>query len=255
MPSLASDFGFVKRFDLLLVVFAHLLHLIQRQGRNQERIVVKALRGVSMTLEDGDRVGIIGHNGSGKSTLLKILAGRIESDSGSISMRRNTRVGYVAQQATFPKDQTASEVIAEAIVDEHLDELERAARINQTLGRAGFTDGAVRTPLDLLDLGFVLPLDRNDTARAGRRLTGSVTVRHQPGASGTSPVREVTVDVSYDDGKSWRRAVARAAGDDRWTLVIPAGGRPGGHVTLRANAVDRAGDRVRQTVTRAYGLR
>ncbi|WP_225809820.1 S8 family serine peptidase [Streptomyces spinosus] len=119
----------------------------------------------------------------------------------------------------------------------------------------GRTDGAVRTPLDLLDLGFVLPLDRNDTARAGRRLTGSVTVRHQPGASGTSPVREVAVDVSYDDGKSWRRAVARAAGDDRWTLVIPAGGRPGGHVTLRANAVDRAGDRVRQTVTRAYGLR
>src|SRR5207253_8708040 len=55
------------------------------------------------------------------------------------------RVGYVAQDAVFPRDQSAAEVVAEAIVDEHLDDMERAARINQTLGRAGFTDGTVRT--------------------------------------------------------------------------------------------------------------
>ena len=58
--------------------------LIQRQGRNQERIVIKALRGVSMTLEDGDRVGIIGHNGSGKSTLLKVIAGIWEPIEGRL---------------------------------------------------------------------------------------------------------------------------------------------------------------------------
>jgi ABC-type polysaccharide/polyol phosphate transport system ATPase subunit len=58
--------------------------LIQRQGRNQERIVVKALRGISITLEDGDRVGIIGHNGSGKSTLLKVLAGICEPIEGRL---------------------------------------------------------------------------------------------------------------------------------------------------------------------------
>ena len=60
-------------------------------------------------------------------------------------MRRNTRVGYVPQEAEFPAGQTVAEVIAEAIAGERLDEMERAARINQTLGRAGFTDGAVRT--------------------------------------------------------------------------------------------------------------
>ena len=58
--------------------------LIQRQGHNQERIVIKALRGVSMTLEDGDRVGIIGHNGSGKSTLLKVIAGIWEPIEGRL---------------------------------------------------------------------------------------------------------------------------------------------------------------------------
>jgi ATP-binding cassette subfamily F protein uup len=100
---------------------------------------------ISLGISEGERLGLIGPNGSGKSTLLKILSGRMESDSGSISMRRNTRVGYVPQQAVFPAGQTAAEIIAEAIAAEHLDDLERAARIHQTLGRAGFTDEATRT--------------------------------------------------------------------------------------------------------------
>jgi ATP-binding cassette subfamily F protein uup len=101
---------------------------------------------ISLGISEGERLGLIGANGSGKSTLLKILAGKLEADSGSISVRRNTRVGYVPQQPVFPQDQTAYEVIAAAIRDEHLGELERAALVNQTLGRAGFTDGSVRTP-------------------------------------------------------------------------------------------------------------
>jgi ABC transport system ATP-binding/permease protein len=100
---------------------------------------------ISLGISEGERLGLIGPNGSGKSTLLKILSGRLEPDSGTISMRRNTRVGYVPQDAVFPEDRSAAEVIAEAIAAERLDDLERAARINQTLGRAGFTDGAVRT--------------------------------------------------------------------------------------------------------------
>src|SRR3954451_14330044 len=100
---------------------------------------------ISLGISEGERLGLIGPNGSGKSTLLKILSGKLDPDSGSVSMRRNTRVGYVPQDAVFPKDQSAAEVIAEAIADEHLDDMERAARINQTLGRAGFTDGSVRT--------------------------------------------------------------------------------------------------------------
>jgi ATP-binding cassette subfamily F protein uup len=100
---------------------------------------------ISLGISEGERLGLIGANGSGKSTLLKILAGKLEPDGGSISLRRNTRVGYVPQQPVFPEDETAYEVIAAAIRDEHLGELERAALVNQTLGRAGFADGSVRT--------------------------------------------------------------------------------------------------------------
>jgi ABC transport system ATP-binding/permease protein len=101
--------------------------------------------GISLGISEGERLGLIGPNGSGKSTLLRILSGRIEPDSGSISLRRNTRVGYVEQQAEFAPGQTAAEVIAAAIASDHLDELEHSARVNQSLGRAGFTDGTVRT--------------------------------------------------------------------------------------------------------------
>jgi ABC-type polysaccharide/polyol phosphate transport system ATPase subunit len=58
--------------------------LIQRQGKKQDRVVVEALAGVSMTLEDGDRIGLIGHNGSGKSTLLKVIAGIYEPIDGRV---------------------------------------------------------------------------------------------------------------------------------------------------------------------------
>jgi ATP-binding cassette subfamily F protein uup len=100
---------------------------------------------ISLGISEGERLGLIGANGSGKSTLLLILSGRLEPDSGSISVRRNMRIGYVPQQAEFPESHTAAEIVAGAIAHERLDDMERAARINLTLGRAGFSDGSVRT--------------------------------------------------------------------------------------------------------------
>jgi ATP-binding cassette subfamily F protein uup len=104
---------------------------------------------IALGISEGERLGLIGRNGAGKSTLLRILAGQIAADSGAVSFRRNTRVGYVPQEAEFPESHTVQEVIAAAIVpgpnEAHLDDSERAARISQTLGRAGFTDFTVRT--------------------------------------------------------------------------------------------------------------
>ena len=71
--------------------------------------------GISLGIFEGERLGLIGANGSGKSTLLKILSGRLEADSGTISFRRNTRIGYVPQDAAFPPGRTAAEIVAEAI--------------------------------------------------------------------------------------------------------------------------------------------
>jgi lipopolysaccharide transport system ATP-binding protein len=55
-------------------------------ARDHDRIVVRALNGVSFELRDGDRVGLVGHNGSGKSTLLRVLTGAYEPVAGSVAV-------------------------------------------------------------------------------------------------------------------------------------------------------------------------
>ena len=56
------------------------------------------LRDVSLTVQQGDRIGLVGVNGCGKSTLMHILAGLDAQDGGEISLVRGTRIGYLAQQ-------------------------------------------------------------------------------------------------------------------------------------------------------------
>jgi lipopolysaccharide transport system ATP-binding protein len=52
-------------------------------GADKEgRVVVRALEGLTFSLHDGDRVGLLGHNGAGKSTLLRLLGGVYEPSSG-----------------------------------------------------------------------------------------------------------------------------------------------------------------------------
>lgn len=54
-------------------------------GTNSGIVEVHALKGVSLHVREGDRVGIVGHNGAGKSTLLRVLAGIYEPTRGSAS--------------------------------------------------------------------------------------------------------------------------------------------------------------------------
>jgi len=57
------------------------------------------LDAATAALPSRSRVGLIGRNGAGKSTLMKAIIGQIELDNGGIEMPRNTRIGYIAQEA------------------------------------------------------------------------------------------------------------------------------------------------------------
>ncbi|MEM6993117.1 MAG: ABC-F family ATP-binding cassette domain-containing protein [Myxococcota bacterium] len=55
------------------------------------------LNGVDLSIDDGERLGLVGINGSGKSTLAKIVAGIEPPDEGSLAMRRGATVAYLSQ--------------------------------------------------------------------------------------------------------------------------------------------------------------
>lgn len=61
---------------------------------------------VSFSLDDKEKIGIIGINGTGKSTLLKIIAGKEEPDAGKITMQRNLRIAYLPQTPVFETTHT-----------------------------------------------------------------------------------------------------------------------------------------------------
>jgi ATP-binding cassette subfamily F protein uup len=79
-------------------------------------------QGLTFTIEEGERVGLVGVNGSGKSSLMKILAGAAKPDTGELQLRRGARVTYLPQEPEFPEGATvASELsVSEAPLKEAL---------------------------------------------------------------------------------------------------------------------------------------
>ncbi|MGI5884800.1 MAG: ATP-binding cassette domain-containing protein [Candidatus Spyradocola sp.] len=68
--------------------------------------VNQVLKGVTLTVQDHHRVGLVGSNGSGKSTLLKILAGEDTYDGGTLSMTRGLRIGFHTQLDDLTSERT-----------------------------------------------------------------------------------------------------------------------------------------------------
>jgi ATP-binding cassette subfamily F protein uup len=95
-------------------------------------------RGISFTVNEGDRIGLIGPNGSGKSTLLKILAGEIDADSGDVASRKRARLSYVTQDSQFEPGDSVRDVMLKALKRSGVPDSEWEGRLRDTLGRAGF---------------------------------------------------------------------------------------------------------------------
>lgn len=94
--------------------------------------------GLSIGLSAGDHVGLIGPNGSGKSTLLKILAGLEKPDSGTRSVRRQVRIGYVPQEPSFAEQRSIEDAFVQVLLDEGLDPHEQGGRVARALSLGGF---------------------------------------------------------------------------------------------------------------------
>ncbi|HEX3088021.1 MAG TPA: ATP-binding cassette domain-containing protein, partial [Ilumatobacteraceae bacterium] len=76
---------------------------------------------VSVTISDGDRLGVVGLNGSGKSTLLRMLAGELRPETGEVRWGRGARVGFLLQNPVLPagtvREAVGGEWQGEAMLD------------------------------------------------------------------------------------------------------------------------------------------
>ncbi|HEU5088859.1 MAG TPA: ATP-binding cassette domain-containing protein, partial [Roseiflexaceae bacterium] len=106
-------------------------------------------RSLSLSIQDGEKIGLVGPNGIGKSTLLRTLAGMEAPDEGTVVLRRSTRVAYLPQEyAGQPERCVIDELLAAhaelAALDMRIAELEAQmgdpavtgdmARLEQVLG-------------------------------------------------------------------------------------------------------------------------
>ena len=91
------------------------------------------------SINEGDKIGLIGVNGTGKSTLLKLVAGLEEPDSGTIVRGRNLAIRYLSQNPTFVEGETVLEsIIRENDGHDHVWDFESQAK--SMLNKLGITD-------------------------------------------------------------------------------------------------------------------
>ncbi len=100
------------------------------------------LDGVNLTIQPGERWGLLGRNGAGKSTFMKLLNGSIKPDSGELWVQPEIRMAYLDQELPAPSEQTVYDYIADGLADgalikrfHHLIEQEPTPQVLQELER------------------------------------------------------------------------------------------------------------------------
>ncbi|APX71076.1 ABC-F family ATP-binding cassette domain-containing protein [Companilactobacillus allii] len=78
--------------------------LLQAQSITKNFGTKKLFSNVSFEIQDNSRIGLVGRNGVGKSTLLKIISDQENYNSGNIALKKNTNIGYLAQDSGLDSD-------------------------------------------------------------------------------------------------------------------------------------------------------
>ncbi len=86
-------------------------HLLGAEGLHLEYPTRVVFDAVTLGVDEGDRIGIVGRNGDGKSTLLALLSGRLQPDAGRVTRRSDVRFGVLDQTDTLVGTDTVGAAI------------------------------------------------------------------------------------------------------------------------------------------------
>ncbi len=94
---------------------------------------------VSFSLQEGEKVGVVGVNGMGKSTLLKILAGTEESDEGKVITGSNIKIGYLSQSPVFEEGASILSAALQNLM-KNPEDFEKESEAKSMLSKLGFSN-------------------------------------------------------------------------------------------------------------------
>ncbi|SDA74434.1 ATP-binding cassette, subfamily F, uup [Butyrivibrio sp. INlla18] len=146
------------------------MNVLNVENVSKTYLAKPVLSGISVGINDTDKIGVVGTNGTGKSTLLSIIAGVVEPDEGQVVISNGLRISYLPQNSEFDMNKTLLENITEKIYagNDHWDKM---GEIKANLAKFGISDpecnpsilsggqkkraalvAAIMTPCDLLIL-------------------------------------------------------------------------------------------------------
>ncbi len=105
------------------------------QGLSKSFGALRLFDNISLSVSEGQKVGLIARNGTGKSTLLSIIAGKESADAGEIVFRRDLKVGFLEQSPAFDADES----VLDACFN-HNGEDEKVLKAKQILTKLKITD-------------------------------------------------------------------------------------------------------------------
>ena len=176
------------------------------------------LDGLTLQVQHGERIGILGRNGAGKTTLFRLMVGELTEDRGDIDVARGKRMGLVSQIPRYPAAYTVEDVLATA--DKRLDDMqERMRKLEQLMTVS--SDSAILSEYDELLARF-------------ERLGGyDADVRRSRVANGLdiSPAMRSQLFDSLSGGEKTRVNLARLILEDTDILLLD---EPTNHLDMHA---------------------
>jgi ATP-binding cassette subfamily F protein 3 len=119
------------------------MELLRFTGLERHFGAKEVFSNLSGVIRDGEKIGLVGPNGAGKSTFVRLLAGIDQPDAGTIARARETRFGYLAQDAAEGGPQTLRAAFEEALTRGDAHEWQMRA----TLNRFSFAENDLDRPL------------------------------------------------------------------------------------------------------------